>query len=154
LGWIPSHARDRTHGCTPTLAAQCTTLTLKHRTDGRVWVVGIGRDAPATPEPPSRAILEPGIYLLVCSRLRLIPVTGCSTFGRTVRAPSFEYGSASRVYRHLRLAAHAYMCGLPCGSHAGRRAGARRALQPSPLRCSGHSLAGTGGDLCVSLLPP
>jgi hypothetical protein len=68
-------------------------------------------------------------------------------------APIVESGCASWIYRHLQLTAHAYICRWHCEAHDERRAGARRALQPSPFRCSGHSLAGTGGDLCVSLLP-
>ena len=65
--------------------------------------------------------------------------------------------AAPRVERGLRCAkcdVEMQTKDMPAGDHALRDAIARRALQPSLLRCVGHSVAGTGSVLCVSLSPP
>ena len=62
-------------------------------------------------------------------------------------------GSDLGLYRGLLFAVRPAMCGSFVSDHASRDAIARRALQPSLLRCPGHSVAGTGAVLCVSLSP-
>ena len=62
-------------------------------------------------------------------------------------------GSDLALYRALLFAAPPTMCDMHIGGVALRDAIARRALQPSLPRCPGHSVAGTGAVLCVSLSP-
>ena len=62
-------------------------------------------------------------------------------------------GNDIGLYRGLLVTARPAMRGMPTVDHELRDEIARRTLQPSLLRCSGHSVAGTGAALCVSLFP-
>ena len=50
-------------------------------------------------------------------------------------------------YDYLRFELNPAMCRSLCGSIASRDEVVRRAVRSTPLRCSGHAVAGTGADV-------
>ena len=121
--------------------ARCSPLFIHHRLRSVLPSRG-----PASAPRTSNHLAPP------CTARQRFHVYDCDS-GRTACAPTVEYDAAAWVYRHLRLATRTYMCGLCCRAAAERREVALRALPSSPLGCPGHTLAGTGGALCVSLSP-